>query len=226
MGVEMDEDGASMKDTARVFPPEPELPAEGGVKREQIMAAARVIFCEQGYGVASMDAIARAAGVSKATVYAHFTGKEDLFGQMIQRECLTRFRGFASLLVTDPIDPPTGLKRAAEEFMAPILSPAALAVHRVVIAESGRFPELGRIFYEAGPERTITALARYLEAADVQGKLAVPDPWLAATQFIGMLKAYQHLRFVLGLEPPISPDDVTRSIDSAVARFLRAYACD
>jgi TetR/AcrR family transcriptional repressor of mexJK operon len=214
MGVEMDEDGASMKDMARVLPPEPELPAEGGVKREQIMAAAREIFCEQGYGVASMDAIARAAGVSKATVYAHFTGKEDLFGQMIQRACLSRFRGFTSLLVIDPIDPPTGLKRAAQEFMALILSPAALAVHRV------------RIFYEAGPERTITALARYLEAADAQGKLAVPDPWLAATQFIGMLKAYQHLRFVLGLEPPISPDDVTRSIDSAVARFLRAYACD
>ena len=68
--------------------------APTGGKAESILAAAKRMFLESGFGAVSMDAIAREAGVSKATVYAHFAGKEELFGAVIGRECEHYFAGF------------------------------------------------------------------------------------------------------------------------------------
>ena len=67
-----------------------------GSKAESILAAAKRAFLAAGFEAVSMDAIAREAGVSKATVYAHFGSKEELFGAVIEGECERYFASFSA----------------------------------------------------------------------------------------------------------------------------------
>jgi TetR/AcrR family transcriptional regulator, mexJK operon transcriptional repressor len=197
-----------------------------GGKAPQILAAARQVFTERGYGAASMDAIARAAGVSKATLYAYFTGKEALFAAIIGGEC----GRFGPTLCGDgdgdgdePRDVRADLLRIGGTFAELLLSPSTLAIYRVVIAEAPRFPELGRIFYESGPNAALTRLANYLQGATERGLIAVPEPRLAAEQLVGMIRGASHLRQLLNVRSKADPDP-TRLVEGAVDVFLRAYA--
>jgi TetR/AcrR family transcriptional regulator, mexJK operon transcriptional repressor len=202
-------------------------PEGGGVspspKVRQILRAAKDMFLEHGFGAASMDAIVQAAGVSKATVYAHFSSKEELFAGVVEAECRSRFDDF-TIGDTDPRDPAAVLRGLAYKFLDLVLSPEALAVHRIILAETGRFPELGRIFWKVGPERVIGEVSRYLARADAAGALSVPEPRLAAEQFLSLLKVELHLRRLLNIAP--EPGEITpeRVVDAAVGLFLRGYA--
>jgi len=204
------------------------VPAEDGAppqspKVRQIIGAAKDMFLEHGFGAASMDAIVQAAGVSKATVYAHFSSKEELFAGVVEAECRVRFDEF-TIGDADPRDPATVLRELACNFLALILSPEALALHRIILAETGRFPELGRIFWKVGPERVIGEVSRYLARADAGGALSVPEPRLAAEQFLSLLKVELHLRRLLNIAP--EPGEITpdRVVGAAIDLFLRGYA--
>src|SRR5579863_431095 len=102
------------------------LPAITG-KAESILAAAQRVFVVSGFGAASMDAIAREAGASKATVYAYFASKEELFGAVVAREGERYFRGFSAREL-DPGDVETSLTEIAQRFLQLVLSPDAIAV--------------------------------------------------------------------------------------------------
>src|SRR5271165_2946196 len=119
-------------------------------KRRQVLDAAAELFIAQGYGAISMDAIARAAGVSKATLYAHFSSKDLLFATIVREACREGM-GADSLCLERDGDPAEGLLAIGRRVLEFVLRPRSLAIHRVVIAESVRFPELGRAFYENGP---------------------------------------------------------------------------
>jgi len=192
-------------------------------KAQQILHAAAEIFMEQGYGAASMDAIARAAGVSKATLYAHFSGKEELFAAIVGCEC-RRHTETLSAPDIDQSDVRATLTQIGRNFLDLLLSPRALAIYRIVVAEAPRFPELGRAYYASGPAVVLDRLAAYLHGVATRGLLAVPDPRRAAEQFVGMLRGPLHLRRLLGIagEPPT--DDIDRAVKSAVDVFLRAHA--
>jgi hypothetical protein len=92
-----------------------------------------------------------------------------------------------------------------------------------MVAKVDRFPELGRVFYRAGPLVMHECLARYLEHATALGLLAIPDPALAARQFLSLIKGDLHLRclFDVGIVP--APSDRGRQVASAVEMFLKAY---
>ena len=146
-----------------------------------------------------MDTIAREAGVSKATVYAHFASKEELFGAVIGRECERHFETFRRASST-PRDVRASLTTLGRRFLDLVLSPDAIAVHRIIVAEVTRFPALGEVFWRAGPERTRArsrpscgggrrGVARNRAAAR-----------LAAEQFVGLMRGEIHLRHLLRLE--------------------------
>jgi TetR/AcrR family transcriptional regulator, mexJK operon transcriptional repressor len=190
-------------------------------KVQQIVEAARRLFMADGYGSTSMDAIARDAGVSKATLYSHFTNKAELFAAIIGGEC----QRFARLLWSQEAeagDVRSVLLQVARAKVQFTSSPGPRAIYRIVVGESGRFPELGRVFYENGPRRVLERLADYLRQATERGVLNVPHPRVAAEQFFGMVHGADHLRRLLDLDDPKAPD-VDRIIDSAVEVFLRAY---
>ena len=191
-------------------------------KEQQILGAAGTLFMAQGYGATSMDAIARKAGVSKATLYARFRNKEELFAAMIAAAC----RRHAESLIGPEIaqgDVGAALRRMARDFLVLLLSPQAGAIYRIVIAEGPRFPELGRVFYDSGPRRTLDRLSSYLQHADERGLVRIAEPRRAAEQFAGMLKGDLHLRHLLGLAEKPQAAELDRLVDGAVAAFLRAY---
>jgi len=191
-------------------------------KVRQIVEAAARLFMADGYGATSMDAIAREAGVSKATLYAYFTDKASMFAAIIHNECQRKSdflwdENFDRSDVRAMLDQ---MARAAIRFGS---EPETLAIYRIVVGESGRFPELGRVFYETGPRRVLRRLAECLQEANEKGLLSIAEPRLAAEQFVGMVRGAHYLRRLLRIdEEPEAPDD-ERIVASAVDVFLRAY---
>lgn len=193
-----------------------------GSKAEAILAGAERAFLAGGFGAVTMDAIAREAGVSKATVYAHFTGKEELFGAVVAHVSERRFGGFSAEAL-DPGDIAASLTTIAHRFLSLVLSPEGIALNRIIVGEVTRFPVLGEVFWAAGPERHRAQIEAFLRRATAAGSLAVADPRLAAEQFVALARGEIHLRSLLRLEDPGDPAALDAAAASAVAIFLRAF---
>jgi TetR/AcrR family transcriptional repressor of mexJK operon len=191
-------------------------------KAESILAAAKRSFLAAGFGAVSMDTIAREAGVSKATVYAHFAGKEELFGAVIERECERYFARF-SVSELDPRDVRASLMVLGRRFLELLLSPDALALHRIILAEVTRFPVLGDVFWRAGPERERVQIEAFLKSAIASGTLTPADTRLAAEQFVALIRGDIQLRHLLRLEGDADRRGIGAAVDDAVATFLRAF---
>ncbi len=192
-------------------------------KRRSIVSAAGDLFVAQGYGAVSMDAIARAASVSKATLYAHFASKDVLFASIIQDAC---HEGMSIRDFTPDagLDIERALTLLGRRVLGFLLGPRPLAIYRVVIAESARFPELGRAFYDFGPAAFRAAFGDWLIGQNLAGRLRVDDPAMAADQFISMLRGGLYLRATLGLVSPPWDDEIEATVSAAVGAYLRAYA--
>jgi len=191
-------------------------------KAESILAAAKRSFLAAGFGAVSMDTIAREAGVSKATVYAHFDGKEELFGAVIERECERYFARF-SVSELDPCDVRASLMVLGRCFLELLLSPDALALHRIILAEVTRFPVLGEVFWRAGPERERAQIEAFLKRAIASGTLTPADTRLAAEQFVALIRGDVQLRHLLRLDADADRRGIGAAVDDAVATFLRAF---
>src|ERR1700716_3334678 len=147
-------------------------------KRAAILEAATTVFLSNGYLGTSMDEIAALAAVSKQTVYKHFADKEQLFIEIVLAAV---YEGV--LVLDDSGDLEADLRDLARRLLGRVIQPRLLQLRRLVIGEAGRFPELGRTFYERGPGRTIAALAAAFERLAERGELNLDDPLLAAAHF-------------------------------------------
>jgi TetR/AcrR family transcriptional regulator, mexJK operon transcriptional repressor len=191
-------------------------------KHDAILDAARRVFLREGYS-ASMDLVAAESGVSKQTVYNHFGSKEGLLRAIVDHvsgELLDVLveRGGA------PADPAATLEAVARRFLDMLLTPSHLALHRMLVAEAPRFPDLAREIYLGGPAHGARELAHYLAQESRKGTLAVADPALAAEQFFGALCGHLHLRALLIPQDPPTKTEIERAIAHAVQGFLRAHA--
>jgi TetR/AcrR family transcriptional repressor of mexJK operon len=191
-------------------------------KAESILAAAWQSFLARGFGAVSMDAIAREAGASKATVYAYFASKEELFGAVIAREGERYFRGFSAGEL-DPCAVEASLAEIARRFLDLVLSPEAIAINRIIISEASRFPQLGEVFWRAGPERTRVQIEAFLSRAVAAGTLAVADTRVAAEQFVALLRGDIHQRQLLRLDDGVDAAELAAATEAAVATFLKAF---
>jgi TetR/AcrR family transcriptional regulator, mexJK operon transcriptional repressor len=191
-------------------------------KVTQILGAAREVFMRHGYGDTSMDEVARTAGVSKATLYAHFESKPQLFAAMVTAECRR-----VDIEMPNPGQAESSaaetLFRIGYQFLEFLVSPGGLAIFRVVVAEVDRFPELGIAIYEAGPARLKGRLSVYLADATARGELAVDDTELAAVQFLGMVKGDLHIRCLFDTAYRSTTAEIDRRAKAAVDTFLARY---
>jgi TetR/AcrR family transcriptional regulator, mexJK operon transcriptional repressor len=193
-----------------------------GTKPAQIMVAAKELFTSQGFGATSMDAIARTANVSKATLYAHFSGKEELFAAIVSHTC----RAQSPLLLgpsVDDLELTDALSEIGRNFLSLILSPQAVAIFRVVIGEAVRFPDLGRIFFDSGPNQMRSSLSAFLAKKAARGQLDIEDPMRAAEHLIGMFQTPVHLHVLFGVKEGVAQGDIDKVVKDAVGAFLRAY---
>lgn len=191
-------------------------------KARLILDAALKLFCDKGYDVTSTDEIARAAGVSKATVYAHFKGKEALLRAVIE-DRKNAFRAqMESPLALDPRDVVGALRQIAEKQAAILLTPCDFAFQHLVETQAARFPEIGRMFWEAGAARILAEVTAVLQSAIEAGELTIPDPDLAAVQFISLVRG--DVPFLRRLLPDLPVEDKLRKqIEGALHLFLAAY---
>jgi TetR/AcrR family transcriptional regulator, mexJK operon transcriptional repressor len=190
-------------------------------KHDVILDAARRVFLREGYS-ASMDSVAAEAGVSKQTVYNHFGSKEGLF-----RAIVDHVSGeLLDVLVEGDAraDPAATLEAIARRFLNLLLAPSYLALHRMLVAEAPRFPDLAREIYLGGPARAASELALYLAQESRKGTLAVADPALAAEQFFGALVGHFQLRALLNPRDAPGEAEIEHAIGHAVRGFLRAQA--
>lgn len=188
-------------------------------KRDAILGAAKALFCAEGYSGTSVDAIAARAGVSKATVYAHFPSKNDLFTQVLSTVAESYIR-----LTDELLDLPVeeGMRQLAHRFLDLVTTPEALTIYRTVFSQGPQFPEMVEAFKNGGPRRVIGAVSRYLRLQTERGILKVPDPDLTAVLFLHAVKGDVHAQALAGL--PICGTDRDRAIDEVVRMMLAAYA--
>lgn len=193
-----------------------------GRKFDQVLDGARTVFLRDGFEGASVDDIAREAGVSKATLYSYFPDKRLLFMEVAKAECARQ--ADEALEVLDlTAAPELVLRGAAERIVAFMSSEFGQGVFRICVAESDRFPQLGQQFYCSGPLLVRDRLADYLRLATERGQLAIDDIELAAEQFAELCKAGIHTRQIFGIEDAQTPFDARRTIDGAVEMFMARY---
>lgn len=206
----------------------PELPDErqSARKRRAIIEAATTVFLQKGYLGTSMDEVAALAAVSKQTVYRHFADKQRLFAEIVSGTVdEVSDPVLDAVLQLDPSgDVEADLRALARRQLAMVMQPRLLQLRRLVIAEADRFPELGRIFHERGPERTIRALATIFERLAGQGLLTIDDPQLAAAHFNWLVMSIPLNRVMLrGTAEAFSPGELDRFADAGARAFVAAY---
>lgn len=198
-------------------------PARKGRKMPQVLEGARTIFLRDGFEGASVDDIARAAGVSKATLYSYFPDKRLLFLEVAKAECLRQSEEAVALITAD-LAPRAVLTLAATRIVAFVLSDFGIRTYRICVAEADRFPELGHEFYESGPALVRQRIVDYLAQAVGRGELAIYDLELAADQFAELCKADLFNRIVFGVGSTVSEAERQKVAQGAVEMFLARYA--
>ncbi|MBM2575319.1 TetR/AcrR family transcriptional regulator [Jannaschia sp. Os4] len=198
-------------------------PIKKGRKFDQVLEGARQVFMADGYEGSSVDAIAKAAGVSKATLYSYFPDKKLLFMEVAKTECQSQIDASISGL-DEGYEPPAGkLRRVGQQIMGLILSEFGQSMFRMCVAESDRFPELGREFFETGPAMGHARLVAYIERAVEEGDLRAGDADLAAHQFIELCHAKLFTEMVFGIRKVAEQAEMDRVIDGAVETFMARY---
>ncbi|MBP0483144.1 TetR/AcrR family transcriptional regulator [Sagittula salina] len=207
---------------AATAPEEPARDIRKGRKYDQVIAGAQEVFLRDGFEGASVDDIAREAGVSKATLYSYFPDKRLLFMEVASTQCCRQ--ADEALLSVDMTRPPAEvLRQAAHRILEFILSDMAQRIFKVCVAEADRFPELGRQFYQSGPMIAKRALTNYLEVARQRGEVEIDDMALAADQFSELCKADLWAKLIFGLQTEFTLAERSRIVDGAVETFMARY---
>lgn len=191
-------------------------------KRLQILSSAKDLFSAQGFTAVSMDQIAKAAGVSKQTVYSHFGNKDDLFAAAIEQKCI----GLKLSEIQLPADVSARevITKISHSFSQMILSEDAMQVHRTSVSEAHTNPTVARLFYATGPLQVITQVARILQKLDENGKLQVEEPRMAAVQLLKMLQGEARMEAEYNIESRQSEAEIAAYTQNCIDMFLRAYA--
>ena len=193
-----------------------------GRKYDEVIAGARNVFLRDGFDGATVDDIAREAGVSKATLYSYFPDKHRLFLEVASGEILNQAEAAMDAIdMTAPVA--DVLCQVGHRIIDVLTSDFGQRIFRTFVAESERFPELGRGFYETGPALARARLGAYLEEAVERGELVVDDIALAADQFHMLCKVDFFDRIIFCNASEISIKDRNRVIDGAVATFIARF---
>lgn len=193
-----------------------------GRKFDQVVDGARAVFMADGFDRASVDDIAKTAGVSKATLYSYFPDKRLLFMEVMKQECISQ-ADHAIELIDDTAPVQTVLTLAGHAMLTIFLSDFGQQTFRMAVAESGNFPGLGQQFYECGPALIVETLVPYFEKAEARNELKIDDKTLAAHQFAELCKSDLFPRKVMHIQDSFTQEEQNRVVESAVQMFLARY---
>jgi TetR/AcrR family transcriptional regulator, mexJK operon transcriptional repressor len=207
-------------------PAQPQLSSRSQAKRAAILEAATGLFLENGYRGTSMDDVAARAAVSKQTVYKHFSEKERLFTEIVL-DTIAKYVDpyYEEILRLDGTgDLDAELRGLARDLLDMLMQPPLLRLRRLVIGEAGRFPQLGRTYYERGPGRAAQALAAVFEQLGARSVLSLDDPITAALHFNWLVISIPiNIAMFTGDDKPFTKKQLDRFAEDGVRVFLAAY---
>jgi AcrR family transcriptional regulator len=189
-------------------------------QREKVLRKAAVdVFLEKGYGATNLDEIMGRAGGSRRSIYTLFGGKEGLFKALVTEIAdLALAPLWQDFAVEGSLR--DNVRNFADRLLSALLSPSALDVSRLALADGVHFPELAKVYFEAGPRRAAESLAKLLDLAQNRGEISCRDSQTAAGQFVGMLRDNVYLQVLLRLRPAPEQQEKENIIESAVEIFL------
>lgn len=193
-------------------------------KAQRVLEGAKAIFLERGYAAASTDMIQQAAGISKSTVYAYYPNKEALFTAVIEIEC-ERFLQKVHKIKISGKDIYDKLFKIARTYLDIVLSENGLALYRVVASEAPRFPELGRRFYLAGPEKINNIVEEILQQAESKGEISLGGIGrnAVASLFVNMVRGEPQIQCLMHPKSSTSAAQRDQWAKDAVNAFLLAF---
>jgi TetR/AcrR family transcriptional regulator, mexJK operon transcriptional repressor len=209
----------------RTAPPaEPAPSAAVDDKAAAVLAGARSVFLAHGFSAATTDMIQKAAGVSKATVYARYATKEALFIAVIEAEC-ERFLGTVRATAIRPRKLRDSLEAMAQAYLRVVLSPAGLALYRTVVGEAPRFPALARQFYLVGPHGFNAIVERYLGDAAARGEVDFSSVGLemAAVHFVNLVRGEAQMQCLTHPDAVPAQAQYEHWATAAATTFVRAF---
>jgi len=193
-------------------------------RRRAILTVAAASFLENGYAGTTMSSISAELGGSKGTLWNHFASKEELFAAFLD-EATAYFK----LELMTVLEPSRDLRPALEtfacRFMEKISLPESIKMYRLVVGESGRSPEVGRMFYERAPGAVAAILARFLEDQMKAGNLKTGDPERAAHFLLAQCVGGGHQQMLCG-GPAVDRSDTKDDAVRLTEQFLQLYAPD
>lgn len=192
-------------------------------KNTAILEAASELFLEQGFDGTSMDGVARRAGVSKQTVYSHFSSKEALFGEAVHAAIGAYFPNRA-LAAVDTHTLEADLKAVCRTLVRLLMDDRAIAMFRLLVAAGAKGPALGEIFWKSGPVEIQKQLGNLLRTWVDKGALKIDNIERAGQQLIALFKEPAHFRISIGIQQPLDDDEIDASVNEAVTAFLKLYA--
>ena len=193
-------------------------------RRERIVSVAREVFFEVGYAGASMSMISARLGGSKATLYAYFNSKDELFEAIISERCSGFAAVFDDHLGADDLR--DSLKQIGRKLMEVVLSDDAIRTMQLIVEESHRNPHLGKMFSTVMQSQGSTGLHELLQQAHERGQIAAPNVNEAATVLKSLLFGDCHFKRMMNLTPPPDEATVHRQIDLAIDVFMTYYEQD
>jgi len=191
-------------------------------RRQAMLDAAGSVFSEKGYEAATLAEVVARSGGSLSTLYALFGNKSGLLTAMVSERC-ERISSIIDGATLSGREPAVALREIARYLLDQLIDPDGIALLRIVIAESGRQPELGQRFYEAGPASGRRTMGRYLASQVKRGALDIDDPEAASIYFFHMLLGDLQMRMLCGVSVDRDLDadaHVSRTVDA----FVRLYA--
>lgn len=207
-------------------PPTPQEPADTGraeLRRAAFLKAAREVFLQNGYESASMAEIVRRAGGSMSTLYSQFVDKEGLF-QAVVDEQVARLTEQTEVELASQTPLAEGLERIGLELMTRMLTPQALDMFRLMVAQARKFPDMANSFTRQIPERVRAALARYIADRVAAGEIEIRDCDAAAAVFFDMIRSRLQLRGLLDPDFKVEETELRAVVDRAVKVFLKGAA--
>jgi len=195
-------------------------------RHREIREAAIGAFLARGYDGTTMEEIAARAGVSKQTVYKHFTDKQHLFADIVlsTTDDMSALIGIIAENLPATTDLAGDLAHLAETFLVALMQPRVLRLRRLVITSADRFPEISSAWYEKGFERVLAALANSFRALADRELLALDDVNAAAEHFVGMLFWIPvNKAMFTGDDDYAATHDLVPVAQAAAAAFLSAY---
>src|SRR6516165_3137527 len=187
--------------------------------RTIIFDAARHEFAVSGFAATNMDSVARRAGISTKTLYRLIPNKAALFGEMVTKR-LDEFVSTIRLRACEGRDVESALQEALLACAELVLNGDVIALQRMVLAESDKFPEMAQTFYVKAMLRTVATLANWLRAEKERGLIAIENPEIAAGMLLGMLAFEPQRAVMFGQKPLPTRQELLQRVEVCASLFL------